>query len=119
MLAVPSDGDQEDGAENAYNQYVVYVFEDTKMSRPAVKLSAVLVFFWAILAAGPAFAYLDPGTGSIILQGIIAAVAAASVTARIYWHRILDILGLGKSRNQDRTAGVDKDEQESDTKDSG
>ena len=89
------------------------------MSRPAVQLSALVVFFWALLAAGPAFAYLDPGTGSIILQGIIAAVAAASVTARLYWHRILDILGLGHSRNQDTTDDAEQDEAESDTKDAG
>lgn len=34
-----------------------------------------------------AFAYLDPATGSIILQGIIAALAAAAATFRLWWHR--------------------------------
>lgn len=33
-------------------------------------------------------AYLDPGTGSMILQGIIAAVALAGVTLQTYWYRI-------------------------------
>ena len=44
----------------------------------------------AILGAGtsPAQAYLDPGTGSMILQGIIGAVAGALVALRIYWGKI-------------------------------
>jgi hypothetical protein len=36
----------------------------------------------------PAHAYLDPGTGSLILQGIIGTVAGALVALRLYWKRI-------------------------------
>jgi hypothetical protein len=32
--------------------------------------------------------YLDPGTGSLLLQAIVGGVAAAAVTARLYWRRI-------------------------------
>jgi len=35
-----------------------------------------------------AFAYLDPGTGSIILQGIVGAIAAGASYCAIYWQRI-------------------------------
>jgi len=35
-----------------------------------------------------AAAYIDPGTGSLILQGLIAAFAAAAVVIRGYWYRI-------------------------------
>ena len=35
-----------------------------------------------------AFAYLDPGTGSIILQGLIAGLAAAAVVMKTYWYKI-------------------------------
>lgn len=37
-----------------------------------------------------AFAYLDPGMGSIILQGIIATIAATGLTLKIYWQKIKD-----------------------------
>ena len=37
----------------------------------------------------PAFAYIDPGTGSILIQGIIGAIAAIGVTLKLYWHRIV------------------------------
>lgn len=36
----------------------------------------------------PAHAYLDPGTGSALIQGVIAAIAAVGVTLKLYWHRI-------------------------------
>ena len=36
----------------------------------------------------PAFAYLDPGTGSIILQAIIGAFAVAGATISVYWQRV-------------------------------
>lgn len=38
--------------------------------------------------ATPSFAYLDPGTGSIILQSILAGVAVAMGVLRLYWYRL-------------------------------
>jgi len=32
--------------------------------------------------------YIDPGTGSLILQGLIASFAAAAVALRAYWYRL-------------------------------
>jgi len=41
-----------------------------------------------LVCTEPAYAYLDPGTGSILLQGLIAAIAGAMITGRLYWSRI-------------------------------
>lgn len=44
-----------------------------------------------ILFAGfsmPAYGYIDPGTGSLIIQGVIGAIAAIGVTMKLYWHKI-------------------------------
>jgi hypothetical protein len=38
-------------------------------------------------------AYLDPGTGSMILQGLIAGVALAGFTLKTYWYRIRAFFG--------------------------
>ena len=35
-----------------------------------------------------AFAYLDPGTGSIILQAILGAIAAGATWCSIYWQKV-------------------------------
>jgi hypothetical protein len=53
-----------------------------------------LVIF--VVTATPAFAYLDPGSGSAILQGILAAVVAVGITAKLYWHKILVFLKIRK-----------------------
>jgi hypothetical protein len=49
-----------------------------------------------LIAAPQAFAYLDPGTGSMIIQGLIAAIAMAGVTMRLYWNRLKQFLGIDK-----------------------
>lgn len=33
------------------------------------------------------YAYLDPGTGSLAIQAVVAAIAAAAYAARAYWSR--------------------------------
>lgn len=49
-----------------------------------------------LLASVPAHAYLDPGAGSAIIQGFIAAIAALGVALRLYWHRIASVVGRRK-----------------------
>ena len=36
---------------------------------------------------GPAWAYLDPGTGSMMLQLLLGGIAGAMVVGKLYWHR--------------------------------
>lgn len=50
-------------------------------------VSAILLAFLITLPS-PAYAYLDPGTGSLILQAAIGTVAGALVALRIYWQKI-------------------------------
>lgn len=38
--------------------------------------------------ASPVHAYLDPGTGSIILQSLLAGIAVAMGVLRLYWYRL-------------------------------
>jgi hypothetical protein len=41
-----------------------------------------------LLAMADAHAYIDPGTGSILIQGLIAAVVGGLFYARSAWGRI-------------------------------
>jgi hypothetical protein len=41
-------------------------------------------------------AYLDPGSGSMILQIIAGGLAAVAVTAKLYWGRLLKFLRIRK-----------------------
>ena len=56
-------------------------------------LNRVLCVLMAF-AATPAYAYLDPGTGSMLLQVILGGVAAVGVAVKLYWHRILAAMGM-------------------------
>jgi hypothetical protein len=42
------------------------------------------------------FAYLDPGSGSMMLQIIAGGLAAAAVTLKVYWRRLLVFLRIRK-----------------------
>tara|TARA_B100000959_G_scaffold98344_1_gene104044 strand:- start:77 stop:247 length:171 start_codon:yes stop_codon:yes gene_type:complete len=35
-----------------------------------------------------AFAYIDPGTGSMILQSLIGALVGAGIILKVYWTKI-------------------------------
>jgi len=52
-------------------------------------------------------AYLDPGSGSIVVQALIAMLAGIVVTSRMYWSKIKTFLGFS-------SATVDEDEDEDD-----
>ena len=47
---------------------------------------ALILFF--LLWASPSYAYLDPGTGSILLQGLLAGIAAVITTLSLCWSKI-------------------------------
>lgn len=50
----------------------------------------------------PAYAYLDPGTGSILLQAILGSIAAGAIIARTYLQRIKSWLGIGEKDAGDK-----------------
>ena len=35
-----------------------------------------------------AYAYIDPGTGSLVIQVIVGALVGVGITAKIYWYKI-------------------------------
>ena len=57
----------------------------------------------------PAYAYLDPGTGSILLQGLLAAIAGATAAVGVYWQRIKCILSSMFSSKKSTAATTEQD----------
>ena len=43
-----------------------------------------------------AVAYLDPGTGSMLLQVILGGIAAVGVAIKLYWHKLRVAFGMSK-----------------------
>ena len=62
-------------------------------------------FFWknalvvAALMVLPqrVLAYIDPGTGSILLQGLLAGVAGLLVVMKLYWGRVKNFFSRNSS----------------------
>jgi hypothetical protein len=46
------------------------------------------------LSATAAHAYLDAGTGSLILQVLLGGVAGLLLASRMAWHKVLTSIGL-------------------------
>jgi hypothetical protein len=41
-------------------------------------------------------AYLDPGTGSMLVQLVVGGAAAVAVAAKLYWRRLMSLLRIRK-----------------------
>jgi len=66
------------------------------------------------LASAPAHAYIDPGTGSILLQSLLAGIAVAVGVLRTYWERIKAFLSPGRAAARDSGSGSALPQQPSD-----
>ena len=56
------------------------------MSR-ALGIALVLVACLAI--ASPASAYLDPGTGSMLVSAVLGVAAALGLALKMFWYRVI------------------------------
>ena len=61
---------------------------------------SILMFIGATALAQDALAYIDPGSGSILLQLILGGVAGALVVAKMYWQKFK--AGVGSFRRMFR-----------------
>jgi hypothetical protein len=58
----------------------------------------------ALLAfASPAFAYLDPSTGSMVVSAIVGIFASIALAVKTYWYRLKNLF-KGKPRAEETRA---------------
>jgi hypothetical protein len=82
---------------------------------PIVKcLSAGVAFalLYCLLEPQPVQAYIDPGTGGLIIQGVIGLLAGSLAMLAIFWKRVtLSIKNWFKHKGStpDETEDADKD----------
>ena len=60
--------------------------------------AAVLALIVFLAGTQPAYAYLDPGSGSMMVQLLLGGVAGGVVLVRLYWGRLLTRLGLRRDK---------------------
>ena len=60
---------------------------------------SLFVAFGVFLLVRPAYGYIDPGTGSYVLQTLLAILFALAYTLKIYWHHVAGFFRHTLSRN--------------------
>ena len=68
----------------------------------------IITSFSVFVYSEPAFAYLDPGSISLALQAILAAIAGIGATYRLWLNKLMVFLGL---KNKKRKNEIEDAEQ--------
>ena len=63
------------------------------------RFSLIVAVFLVLSMAGEAYAYVDPGTGSYLLQILIAGLLGAAFALKLYWTRVK---GFFSGRKRDK-----------------
>jgi hypothetical protein len=64
------------------------------------KLTFFILWFLLFLSS-PAYAYLDAGTGSIIMQILLGGLAGLAVVLRLFWRQILKLFRINRAEKKD------------------
>jgi len=79
------------------------------MHRPAF----IPFLFGFLLAFDPfleVWAYLDPGTGSMILQLLLGGIAGVAIILKLYWQRFLSLFKRKSTESQSSKSSESDDE---------
>lgn len=61
----------------------------------------ILSVFWLLFfLAQPAYAYLDAGSGSMLLQLLLGGIAGLIVILKLFWNKFLGIFGISKKEKK-------------------
>lgn len=63
----------------------------------------LITFIFLLAFPSYSFAYLDPGSASMIIQGLIAGIASVATVIGLYWHKIKSY--FSKKDDDDSKAG--------------
>ena len=71
------------------------------------RASRVMIVLAASLSiASPAYAYLDPGTGSMLLSAVFGVAAAVALAVKMFWYRLIGLFrGKGRGDRLDEMKG--------------
>ena len=64
----------------------------------------LFAFILNFIVSEPAYAYLDPGAVSLAIQGLVAALAGAALTWKLWWWRLMILLGAWRKRKSETEA---------------
>ena len=71
----------------------------------------LLLIFLTLVFSSNAFAYIDPGAGSLLIQMLVAGVMGAIFTIKMYWFRLKSYIQklMGKDVSSDDLSNTSDD----------
>jgi hypothetical protein len=54
----------------------------------------VMAAVMLIVIERPAYAYIDPGSGGMLVQLLLGGAAGVAVVIKLFWHRFMKMIGL-------------------------
>lgn len=66
-------------------------------------LASLFIFTLALLSA-PAYAYIDPGVGSVMVQALLAGGAGVFMVVRLFWRRLTAKFGVARHDEEGKHA---------------
>jgi hypothetical protein len=86
----------------SYKQRRIQVLSDWKGELKVKQgLIGLLIQSMPLVFAVQAHAYIDPGTGSMVVQAFLAAIAAGAVAVGVFWRRLKDLCARLFGRKED------------------
>lgn len=65
-----------------------------------IKLLFIInIFFFSGIFISDAYAYIDPGSGSMIIQILIGALAGVGIALKVYWVKIKEKISSKLQKN--------------------
>ncbi|MFQ6017417.1 MAG: hypothetical protein ACE5KF_04420 [Kiloniellaceae bacterium] len=77
--------------------------------KPFETVLFALLFLSVLKVDAPAYGYLDPGTGAMLVQLLLGGAAGALVICKLYWKRIKALFGRRPNRQDRRNAPAETD----------
>ncbi len=77
--------------------------------KPRFVFIFLLAFLGTLRLDAPAHAYLDPGTGSMVVQMLLGGLAGVLVIGKLYWARIKALLGRRGAPDANREPAPETD----------
>ncbi len=75
----------------------------------ALVVTMLLLLAPTAAQAHSALAYLDPGTGSVVLQLVVGGFLGAALTIKLFWRRILGFFKRSDVRREERSGDIPAD----------
>ena len=64
--------------------------------------------FFLLISTVNSYAYLDPGTGSMIITAIAAAIASVATFISFYWNKIKNLFKKNKENDKSEKENINK-----------